>query len=134
PQTAMGCPTEITLRPAIAAAASAGAATPMSLFEKCRFRRLSRSPSRSTNFGQFQPRGQRIRPCGARCLFGGQTAAGPPRWLTAPRTASRYCVSDKPVPTRLALLPFPVAKIDEIRVLARSEEHTSELQSLTNLV
>src|ERR1035441_10680453 len=36
-----------------------------------------------------------------------QTAARTPLWLTESRTASRYCVSDKPVPTRLALLPFP---------------------------
>jgi hypothetical protein len=54
-----------------------------SLSEKCRFRRLSRSPSRSTNFGQFQPRGHRIRPCGARCLFGGEldrkSCVRPPR-------------------------------------------------------
>src|ERR1019366_7640270 len=42
------------------------------LSEKCRFWKLTWAPSRSTNFGQFQRRGRRIRPCGARRLFGGE--------------------------------------------------------------
>src|ERR1035437_6535602 len=49
-----------------------------------------------------------------------QVALGLPRRLTESRTASRYCVSDKPAPTRLALLTFPVARIDEIRALSLS--------------
>src|SRR5260370_9191501 len=49
-----------------------------------------------------------------------QVALELPRRLTESRTASRYCVLDKPAPTRLALLPFPVARIGEIRALASS--------------
>src|ERR1035437_9704236 len=60
-----------------------------------------------------------------------QVALGLPRRLTESRTASRYCVSDKPAPTRLALLPFPVARIDEmVHLRARSKQVASDSGAL----